>query len=138
VCFRHKRPSGYRRLINGVDIHQKLADRVGLDSQDQGKRLRHGATYMMGAETYADHAGIPLTKAQDELYAYRQLYAQTFAFGKDLANYEAWKTPVLGRMLYFNEDPQKNYKRLNLVVQGSCVDLLIVCLEHVLKSNKYG
>lgn len=67
-------PVDVQDFIKGVDVHQKLADRVGLDDRKHGKRLRHGTRYGMGAKEYSNIVGITLDRAQDALNSYRQTY----------------------------------------------------------------
>lgn len=75
---------------------------------------------------------LPQTHSKD---TYMQKHARTFGFIKELDYVEEVKTPILSRRIRFSTET-RDTKKFNWLIQSSCVDLLLVALEHVLTSNK--
>jgi hypothetical protein len=53
--------------------------------------------------------------------------SQTLNYAKDIQKEEYAKSPIYKRVIRFSEE--KSYTNFNWLIQGSCVDLLLKCLD---------
>ena len=90
--------------------------------------------YGRGANSLKTALGISLGQAERLYYDFWEKYAATKNHIQNLSELEFVKSPLLGRRIRFSQF--KDYTRFNWQVQGGCVDLLLVALEHILDSKK--
>lgn len=117
---------------NGVDMHQTVADELGVERDPTAKRLNLGMLYWMGAEKLAGQLGITLELAK----YYRQAYDDRLPEVKTFLNKAKWKaedhkakedtcyvTTILGRRQRF-PNARMSYQASSRVIQGTCADIV--------------
>lgn len=113
---------GYK---SGLDMHQSVADMLGVERDPTAKRMNLGMLYWMGAPKLADSLGITVEEAQ----AYRRLYDERIPEVKKFlyrcqraGKARGWVKTIKGRRARF---PDRNfaYKGASRVIQGTCADL---------------
>ena len=113
---------GYR---TGLDMHQTVADMLGVERDPTAKRMNLGMLYWMGREKLAHSLGITVEKAQ----AYRNLYDERIPEVKGFlyrcqkaGKNRGWVKTIKGRRARF---PDRNfaYKGASRIIQGTCADL---------------
>jgi len=132
-AYLSKEEADIEDFIQGKDVHQQLADKLSI-TRAQAKSLRHGLRYGMGLDTLKQTLDVSTSRAERIRDDYRAKYPHTFDFSELLKYEEARKTPLIGRLIRFSQ--HKSHSKFNWLVQGSCVDLLLLALEHVLDSKK--
>lgn len=133
----------YRR---GGDMHQEVADQLGVERDPTAKRLNLGMLYWMGALKLAGALGISLAEARK----HRQTYDARLPEVKDfLDNAKAhgdaneFVRTILGRRQRM-PDRNKTYQGASRVIQGTCADIVkakMVEVENYLQSetrNEWG
>jgi DNA polymerase-1 len=108
-----------------VDIHQIVADMLGVERDPTAKRMNLGMLYGMGIKALAGNLGVEIPQAR----AWQNDYHERFPFGKQfLKNAEArartrgFVFTYLGRKRRF-PDTRFAHKAGNAVIQGSSADI---------------
>lgn len=111
-------------FIADKDVNQEAANLLGI-SRSLAKRVRHGIRYGMGFDTLKEYLNLPTA----EVLKIKDMFedSQTLNYAKDIQKEEYAKSPIYKRVIRFSE--VKSYTNFNWLIQGSCVDLLLKCLD---------
>jgi DNA polymerase-1 len=108
-----------------VDIHQSVADMLGVERDPTAKRMNLGMLYGMGKDSLAGHLQVPMAQAMK----WRDEYHKRFPGSKDFlkgaevtAKRRGFVFTYLGRRRRF-PDPRFAYKAGNSIIQGSSADV---------------
>lgn len=108
-----------------VDIHQSVADMLGVERDPTAKRMNLGMLYGMGISALAGHLGCSESEARE----YQRLYHEKFPGSKNFlknaekrAKARGFVFTYLGRRRRF-QDVRFAYKAGNAVIQGSSADI---------------
>jgi DNA polymerase-1 len=108
-----------------IDIHQSVADMLGVERDPTAKRMNLGMLYGMGKDALAGHLQVPLEQA----IAWRDDYHRKFPGSKDflkgsekVAKRRGFVFTYLGRRRRF-PDARYAYKAGNAIIQGSSADI---------------
>lgn len=108
-----------------VDIHQSVADMLGVERDPTAKRMNLGMLYGMGKDSLAGHLQVSLQQAvkwRDEYHA-RFPGSKSFLKGAEMtAKQRGFVFTYLGRRRRF-PDPRYAYKAGNSIIQGSSADV---------------
>ncbi len=113
------------RYARGEDIHQFVADMLGVERDPTAKRMNLGMLYGMGIEKLAHSLGVDFTTAKIFRNKYDTIFPQAKKFREHTANTgksrEHVKT-IMGRKARF---PGGNWahKAASRIIQGTCADL---------------
>lgn len=121
--------TGSKNLIegykSGLDMHQVVADMLGVARDPTAKRMNLGMLYWMGVPKLAESLGISVEEAQE----HRRIYDERIPEVKKFLNRcqragkaRGWMKTIKGRRARF---PDRNfaYKGASRVIQGTCADL---------------
>jgi len=122
-------------FIKGEDFHSHLASRLGCN-RDVSKSIRHGTRYTRGAKSIAQELSFEGLKVSEEemkefIPNFWREQPELKAFVQKIEHIKAWYTPLLKRRIGLKEKDKLNY-----IIQGSCVDLLLVALEYLFKQKR--
>jgi DNA polymerase-1 len=111
-----------------LDIHQKVADMAGI-TRDQAKTVNLGLSYGMGIYKLANTLKVNLTQARDIQNKYKRMVPYLASLSQ-ICQYvmeTRQKLKTLGGRFLQNE-PSKEYKALNKLIQGSAADQLYMAM----------
>lgn len=108
-----------------VDIHQSVADMLGVERDPTAKRMNLGMLYGMGKDALAGHLQVPMAQA----IQWRNEYHARFPGSKDFlkgaentAKHRGFVFTYLGRRRRF-PDYRFAYKAGNSIIQGASADV---------------
>ncbi len=131
---------------NGEDIHQKVADDLGI-SRKQSKTINFGVLYGMGSDSLAWQLGTKVRQAEEIIHGYHRTY-EGFARWKTRVEQEAIKTGqvrnMFGRIRRIPEAQERNSfyrgqglrRAVNTAIQGSAADLIKLAMVKLLRRFK--
>lgn len=110
----------------GRDMHQAVADELGVERDPSAKRLNLGMLYWMGKEKLAGQLGVTLEQAQ----FYRQSYDARIPEVKNFLNRakesgerNGFVCTIMGRRQRF-PNTRHAYKSSSRIIQGTCADIV--------------
>jgi DNA polymerase-1 len=108
-----------------VDIHQVVAEMLGVERDPTAKRMNLGMLYGMGVPTLSGHLGVEVSQAREwqNLYHERFPYSKNFLKSAEVrARQRGFVFTYLGRKRRF-PDTRGAHKAGNAVIQGSSADV---------------
>jgi DNA polymerase-1 len=123
--------TGNERLVNGykqnppIDMHQSVADMLGVERDPTAKRMNLGMVYGMGVPKLAASLGISLSQAKEYRRRYDEEIPEARRFLKKAemrARGRGYVMTFLGRRRRF-PNPSFAHKAGNSVIQGGSADI---------------
>ena len=108
------------------DIHQVVADMVGVERDPTAKRINLGMLYGMGEKTLAHELGMSVSEARPILRLYHERFpeaSQFFSAAQSKGERDKYVKTILGRRLHFmfRGDARKAASR---IISGTSADLM--------------
>lgn len=110
----------------GRDMHQAVADELGVERDPSAKRLNLGMLYWMGAEKLAGSLGVSLEQAQFYRRSYDARIPEVKNFlnrAKESGERNGFVCTIMGRRQRF-PNPRHAYKSSSRIIQGTCADIV--------------
>ncbi len=121
--------TGSDRLANayaeGLDMHQVVADLLGVERDPTAKRMNLGMLYGMGKALLADSIGITVDEASALRSKYKRQVPEVDRFmqkAKLRMEKKGFVKTIMGRRCRL-EDKRFSYRAPSRVIQGTCADL---------------
>jgi len=129
MAYKTQEPALVKTFLDNQDPAQKVADDLNI-TRAQAKTVLYGLPYGRGVKDLSKKLNIPLTQAEIISNNFREKYPILQEYIKELKLLDKVKSPLLGRTVRFSR--YKEYTKFNWLIQGGCVDLLLVALDYVL------
>lgn len=110
----------------GIDMHQAVADELGVERDPTAKRLNLGMLYWMGAEKLAGQLGVTVEVAK----GYRKSYDNRIPAVRNFLYYAQGRAEENGFVLTILGRRQriplrnKSYQASSRIIQGTCADIV--------------
>jgi DNA polymerase-1 len=127
--------SAIRRMQAGEDIHQALADQIGI-SRRMAKTLGFALVYGAGITLLAERLGVSEKEAKELKQKYFTAIPKASVFMREVirtAESRGWIFNAYGRVLPF---PVDQYKALNYIIQSTGADCMKRALVDIFKYLK--
>lgn len=113
------------KYSQGIDMHQYVADKLGVPRDPDAKRLNLGMLYWMGVDKLADALDVSRERAKELREWYYEQIPEVKRFlyqAQEKAKRAHRVKTVLGRQARFPQD-EYTYRAASRVIQGTCADL---------------
>ncbi|GAB4218097.1 MAG: DNA polymerase I [Synechococcales cyanobacterium] len=134
---------------NGEDVHTLTAQlllnktEISTDERRLAKTINYGVIYGMGAQRFAQSAGVSYAEAKSFITKFNQQYRQVFDYMKSVeeqAEQQGYVETILGRRRYFPSlrtltgfrKQAELRAAVNAPIQGSASDLIKLAMVHLM------
>lgn len=102
-----------------------------MDRNTVAKPARHAIKYGAQHDRLKELLGLSDRETSRIEEILREKYAKTLEYAKNMEQAESFQSPIYDRS--FNQE--KTYTNFNSLIQGSCADILLKCLDIILDSK---
>lgn len=132
MAWHAKEPSMIKAYLGGEDLADRISEDLKIERR-QAKTVLYGLPYGRGAKNMKSELGVSYTKSEQIYHSFWDKYLKIKDCWDELKDKDSIQSPILGRTIRFSKF--KEYTKFNWLVQGGCVDLLLVALDHILNSE---